>query len=309
MEIDSHYKNKVFYKSSENMGELLNESINLIITSPPYFNIKNYSKDEGQIGDISDYNNFISSMIPVWQECFRVLQPNGKLIINSPLMPLIKKDYSTHYNRDIFNISSDIEHSILSNIPGFYLLDLYIWNRTNSSKNLMFGSYPYPRNFYAQNTIEFINIFVKEGEPQDVIDKYIKEKSELSSEQWREYTQQIWNLPIPNKKDTAYGQHSALMPEEIVRRCVKLYSFVGDVILDPFAGSGTTLKVAKELKRNYVGYEISKEYKRVINDKINSIMIDMFEDNEERIEIKKKKSIKEKVDLTIPDIFDKTQSL
>jgi modification methylase len=283
------YKNKVFYKNSNSMEEVPDESIDLIVTSPPYFNIKDYDKDghqnneiskkeKGQIGDIDDYKYFISEMLLVWKECFRVLRPNGKLAINAPLMPMKKEDYCTHYNRQIFNISSDIEHSILNNINGFYLLDVYVWNRINSSKGLMFGSYPYPRNFYAQNTIEFINIYVKEGIPEKIIDEKIKNKSKLSIKEWNTYTKQVWNIAIPNKKDVSYGKHSAIMPEEIVKRCVKLYSFVGDVVLDPFAGSGTTLKVAKELKRGYVGYEISEGYKNIIEEKINSILFDMFED-------------------------------
>lgn len=283
--MSDNYINKVFYKSSENMGEIPDESVNLIVTSPPYFNVKDYSKDgkqektvsdkkEGQIGDINDYNDFINEMVPIWKECFRVLVPNGKMAVNTPLMPMVKENYSTHYNRDIFNISCDIEHSILSDIKGMYLLDIYIWNRTNSTKSLMFGSYPYPRNFYAQNTVEFISIYVKDGRPSIPVDDEIKKKSILTEEQWRKYTKQVWDIPAPNKKDTAYGKHSAIMPEEIVRRCVKLYSFVDDVVLDPFAGSGTTLSVAKELKRKYVGYELYEKYKSVIEDKIHSVMQD-----------------------------------
>ncbi len=280
------FANKVFYKSSDNMEELPDGSINLIVTSPPYFNIKDYSKDghqknsiadkkEGQIGDIENYKDFIDMMLPIWKECFRVLVPNGKLVINTPLMPMIKKDLSTHYNRDIFNINSDIEHSILSNIPDINLMDLYIWNRTNSTKNLMFGSYPHPSNFYAQNTSEFICVYVKDGEPLKV-DKSIKDKSRLTQQQWTEYTKQIWNIPVPNKKDFAYGDHSAIMPEEIARRCIRLFSFYGDIILDPFTGSGTTLKVALEEGRNYVGYELSEEYKTAIEEKINNAENDKF---------------------------------
>ena len=102
MEKSASYKNTVFYKSSESMSELADESINLIVTSPPYFNVKDYSKDgyqkdsiskkqKGQIGDIDDYEQFINSMISVWKECFRVLKANGKLVINTPLMPMKKK--------------------------------------------------------------------------------------------------------------------------------------------------------------------------------------------------------------------------
>lgn len=262
------------------MNDLPDESVHLIVTSPPYFNIKDYSLDghqkekqakraTGQIGDISEYNAYIEEMLKVWIECERVLRPNGKLAINTPLMPMPKKNLTTHYNRHIFNINSDIEHSILSR-TNLYLLDLFIWNRTNPSKRLMFGSYPYPRNFYAQNTIEFVNVFVKDGTPQNNLPKKIKEQSKLSEKEWIEYTKQVWDLPIPNKNDAAFGKHAAIMPEEIARRCIRLYTYVGDVVLDPFAGSGTTLKAAKHLKRNYVGYEIAKSYKELISIKIDA---------------------------------------
>ena len=273
------YLNRVFFKDARKMTELPDNSVHLVVTSPPYFNIKDYSLDGyqtkkrtekvgGQIGDIADYKEYINEMLIVWKECERVLVPNGKLAINTPLMPMLKKSFNTHYNRHIFDINSDIENSILNNTE-LFLLDVYIWNRTNPSKKLMFGSYPYPRNFYAQNTIEFITVYVKEGQPQNNLPKDVREKSKLTEKEWIEFTKQIWNIPIPNKNDMAFGEHSAIMPEEIARRCVRLYTYIGDVVLDPFAGSGTTLKVAKELKRNYVGYEISESYKKIINAKLS----------------------------------------
>lgn len=278
----SDFLNKVFYKDSRKMSELPDNSVHLVVTSPPYFNIKDYSLDgyqknkkgekvRGQIGDIQNYKRYIDEMLKVWKECERVLKPNGKLVINTPLMPMLKKNLNTHYNRHIFDINSDIEHSILNNTK-LFLLDVYIWNRTNPSKRLMFGSYPYPRNFYAQNTIEFITVYVKDGPSENNLPKEIKEQSKLTEKEWIEFTKQIWNIPIPNKNDLAFGEHSAIMPEEIVRRCVRLYTYVGDVVLDPFAGSGTTLKVAKELKRNYVGYEISRSYEKVINLKLQETL-------------------------------------
>jgi len=136
----------------------------------------------------------------------------------------------------------------------------------------MFGSYPYPRNFYAQNTIEFITVYVKDGPSQNSLPLKVKEKSKLTEKEWINFTKQIWDIPIPSKGDLAFGEHSAIMPEEIVRRCVRLYTYVEDIVLDPFAGSGTTLKVAKELGRNYIGYEISESYKRIIDLKLSTLI-------------------------------------
>jgi site-specific DNA-methyltransferase (cytosine-N4-specific) len=262
------------------MTEVPNNSVDLIITSPPYFNIKDYSKDGRQekihsdknksdMGSINEYDLFIDELLTVWKECERVLTPNGKLIINTPLMPIKKSDLTTHYNRDIFNLDSDIQNSIRKN-TGLFLYDLYIWNRKNSTKNLMFGSYPNPGNFYAQNTSEFITVYVKDGKPKKR-EKNDKLENILTKEEWVTYTKQIWDINIPNKSDLAFGTHSALMPEEIVKRCVTLFSYKNDIILDPFAGSGTTLKIAKEMGRKYIGYELYESYKEIIDKKLNSV--------------------------------------
>ena len=275
------YLNCVYYKNSQRMEEIPNNVVDLIVTSPPYFNIKDYSldgyqlnnhseKNGAQLGDIDKYPKFIDELLKVWQECERVLKPNGKLVINSPLVPMKKSDYRTHYNRHIFDLNADIQHSILSQQQTtMYLYDVFIWERSNPSKRLMFGSYPFPRNFYAQNTSEFITVYVKDGRPENNVSRFNKEASRLTQEEWVEYTKQVWRIPIPGRDDIAFGDHSAIMPEEIVYRCVRLFTFVGDTVLDPFAGSGTTLKVAKECGRSYIGYEIMENYKYVIERKLD----------------------------------------
>ena len=275
----TNFCNRVFLKDSRNMTEVPDETIHLIITSPPYYNVKNYALDgyqnkaihtkaKAQLGDIRSYDEYIEQMLSVWKECSRALIPNGKLVINAPLMPVPKAVHNGHHTRHIFNIASDIETSILKNLSNMYLYDVYIWNRTNPRKSLMFGSYPHPRNFYAQNTIEFITVFVKDGMPKNNIPEVIKNKSKIVQKDWLSFTKQIWDIPVPNKKDLAFGSHCALMPEQIVERCVRLFTFYGDIILDPFAGSGTTLKVAKEWGRQYVGYEVVKSYSKLIKRKL-----------------------------------------
>lgn len=279
MNTNSEFINKVFYKSSDYMSEIPDETVNLIVTSPPYFNIKDYSKDGYQqekhsnrsakdVGNTLKYESYLADLLKVWKECHRVLKPNGKLCINVPLMPMLKSKYTTHYNRHIFDIQSGIQNEIIKN-TALFLLDIYIWNRSNPSKSLMFGSYPKPTNFYAQNTIEFISIYVKDGHPLNDRSNHIKESSVLTKDEWTNFTKQVWDIPIPNKKDAAYGVHPAIMPEEIAYRCIRLYSYVNDLVLDPFTGSGTTLKVAKENSRNYVGYELYDSYKSMIEYKLN----------------------------------------
>lgn len=266
--------NKVYYKSSTNMCEVDDCSVNLIITSPPYFNIKDYSKQKNNLNDdmgaVNDYEKFIDELSLVWEECFRVLKPNGKLCVNVPLMPMFKKAMNTHYNRHIFDLQSDIQQSILQ-YTDFYLYDLYIWNRIYQTRDLMFGSYPNPRNLYSQNTSEFITIYVKDGKPNDKIADDIKRQSQLSQKEWLDFTKQVWDIPPPNPSDVAWGKHPAIMPKEIPYRLIRMFSYVGDIVLDCFAGSGTTLMVAKELKRNFIGYELYPQYKKVIVEKIDSV--------------------------------------
>ena len=254
-------KNSIFQKSSEHMSEIPDNSIRLIITSPPYFNVKDYGM-ENQIGkSSSSYEHYLVSMLPVWEECFRILKPNGKLCINSPIMPMPKKEYSTHYNRDVLNINNDIESTILKQTE-FHRYGQVIWDKGNTDQ-LMMGSYPFPPNFYFLNTVEFINIYVKDGEPEK-FEKSFKEESRLSKEEWREYISSIWKfLPELNRS------HPAPFPVELPKRLIKMFSFKDDIIVDPFMGSGTTAVAANEEGRNYCGYEINPDYIRLAEKRLS----------------------------------------
>ena len=269
--------NRVYFTDARQMREIDDNSVALVVTSPPYWNVKDYSLDghqreqtsaphAQQIGDINAFETYIEELLAVWRECERVLRPNGKLAVNTPLMPIPKKDLHTHYTRDIFDINAAIQQSIVTK-TGLFLYDVWIWNRTNPTKKLMFGSYPYPPNFYAQNTVEFISVFVKDGPPPKLTPD-IKQASALTEAEWVEYTKQVWDIPIPNRGDPAYGKHPAIMPEEIARRFIRLFTFAGDLVLDPFLGSGTTAKAAQSLGRRWVGYEVNQKYAELIEAKL-----------------------------------------
>ena len=277
--MNGQFVDRVFYGDSCRMAEVPDNAVHCIVTSPPYFSIKDYSLDGhqktshskrsgSQIGDVAHFGLYLDRLLSVWLECQRVLAPNGKLAINAPLMPMPKRDHDTHFNRHIFDLNAEIQHTILKG-TALYLLDTYIWNRTNPTKGLMFGSYPYPRNLYSQNTAEFVTVYVKDGKSTGGIPKDRKGRSRLSQKEWTEYTRQVWDIPIPGRGDSAFGLHPAIMPEEIPDRCIRMFTFEGDTVLDPFAGSGTTLKVAKRLGRHYVGYEIMEAYRPCIERKLS----------------------------------------
>ena len=144
---------------------------------------------------------------------------------------------------------------------GFRLLDVFIWNK-GFNRNFggpLLGSYPYPATLYNNVYFEYIFILKKPGKRR--VDPEAKEKSKLSREEWKEYVQRIWRI----ETETEWFQgHEAVFPVEVPKRLIRMYSFVGDTVLDPFLGSGTTTLAAMQLGRNSIGYEINEELIPVI---------------------------------------------
>lgn len=254
--------NKILCSDSQAaMQRLPEDSIHCIITSPPYWNVVDYGF-EGQLGQCS-YEEYLSQLLEVWRECERVLAPNGKLCIITPIMPISKKVMPEQHTRHLKNINNDIEATILNNLR-LKRYSLYIWQKQTTEK--MFGSYPYPPNIYEQNTIEFINVFVKDGKPRQ-IDQEIKEASRLSEKEWMDLTRQIWPL---YPEDVKRANHPAPFPVSLPNRLIAIYTFArcsseekayeGDIVLDPFCGTGATCVAAKNLGRNYMGIDLSPEF-------------------------------------------------
>ena len=247
----------------EVLTRIPSESVRLIITSPPYWDFVDYGVS-GQIGQ-SSYEGFLSDLLEVWKECHRVLSPNGKLCINTPILPVEKARTPHLHTRELKNLSNDIERTILSSTP-LQRYSLYIWQKQTTEK--MFGSYPFPPNIYENNTIEFINVLVKPGRPSKV-SKAIKEASRLSQDEWIDLTRQVWWM-YPEDVSRS-GDHPAPFPELLPMRLIRMFSFAsvpeegfpGDVVLDPFGGIGTTALAAKSLGRRFISVDISPDYTKI----------------------------------------------
>jgi DNA modification methylase len=231
-------------------------SVDLIITSPPYWTAVAY---EGQQETWETYEQYIADMLRVWRECARVLRPNGKLCINSPILP-IPKDVIEQHTRHIKNIAFDLEQSILA-ATDLERYSLFVWQKQTSK--MMFGSYPYPGNIIENNTVEFINVYVKPGKPPK-FDQQVKEANKITRSEWMDLAQQVWFMyPEDVKRDAG---HPAPFPEKLPARLMKLYTygacdgFDGELVVDPFVGTGTTCRVAASMGRRWIGIDVSERY-------------------------------------------------
>jgi site-specific DNA-methyltransferase (adenine-specific) len=253
---------KIIIGDSREMKEVADKSVHLVITSPPYWQLKDYGA-KNQIGFNDNYEDYINNLNLVWSECFRVLHDGCRLCVN------IGDQFarSVYYGRyKIIPIRTEIIK--FCETIGFDYMGAIIWQKpttmnTTGGATIM-GSFPYPRNGIIKIDYEFILIFKKPGNPPKV-SKELKEKSKLSKEEWNEYFSGHWNFN--GEKQT---KHLAMFPEELPKRLIKMFSFVGDTILDPFLGSGTTTLAAKNLNRNSIGYEINPQFLSIIKEKVGA---------------------------------------
>lgn len=243
------------------MTELPDNSVHLVITSPPYWQLKDYGT-ENQIGFHDSYENYINNLNLVWKECYRTLNNGCRLCVN------IGDQFARaiYYGRyKVIPIREEII-KFCENI-GFDYMGAIIWQKVTTSNTtgggVQMGSYPYPRNGILKLDYEFILVFKKLGDAP----KHSKEQKELSimtAEEWNTFFAGHWNFAGARQNG-----HIATFPEELPRRLIKMFSFVDETILDPFAGSGTTSLASKNLDRNSVGYEINPEFIPYIKEKLD----------------------------------------
>lgn len=273
---------KIYINDSRDMKEIEDGSVNLVITSPPYGKLKNYDTDE-QIGYGSNYKEYMEELNKVWEECVRVLGSDGKLAIN--IMPLFESGDATKFKRRVTRLVIDDIISYVEGTGDMFLLSLFIWDKRKVTRFSSFGSYPYPTNLFSTYPYEWIVVFCKGGKRKKV-DKEIKEKSKITHKEWAEWAiNSFWEMQ-PAKASSE--KHPAPFPKELPHRLIKLYSFYGDTVLDPFMGSGTTAEAALELGRNAIGYELNEEYEPLIREKcerglmtFSQIKLDLSEGDKE----------------------------
>lgn len=252
---------KLIHGDSRQMNLVPDNSVHLVITSPPYWQLKDYGT-ENQIGFHEDYETYINNLNLVWKECYRALDNGCRLCVN------IGDQFAraVYYGRyKVIPIRTEIIKFCES--IGFDYMGAIIWQKqtttnTTGGASLM-GSFPTPRNGILSIDYEFILIFKKLGIPTTKISKEIKEQSKMTTEEWKEYFSGHWNFGGAKQNG-----HIAMFPEELPKRLIKMFAFKGETVLDPFMGSGTTSLAARNLERCSIGYEINQEFIEIAKRKL-----------------------------------------
>jgi DNA modification methylase len=253
----NHTVQCIYVRNAQSMRELPDASVHLMVTSPPYFNAKMYASEpiEDDLGNIHNLFDWLDAIAVVWREVFRVLQPGRKMFINLMNLPVRTEDGSFR-TLDLVGKTIDLCESI-----GFIFKRDIVWHKTNSVR-AHFGTYPYPGGILINHMHEFILEFEKPA-PRGY-SKYAhltpeqRERSKLDREFWISLKKSdVWTIKPEGSGDNR--DHVAPFPVELPYRLIKAYSYVGETVLDPFVGSGTTLLAAAMLERHGVGYEINPE--------------------------------------------------
>ncbi len=240
--------NHIFCRSSEDMAELPEASVHLMVTSPPY----NVGKDYDEDFTLEEYLDFLKR---VWREVHRVLVPGGRACVNvanlgrKPYIPL-----HAYIVRDLVDL-------------GFLMRGEIIWDKgASAAASTAWGSWRSPANPTLRDTHEYILVFSKENFSRK---KPADRESTISREEFLDFTKSVWTFPAESAKKVG---HPAPFPVELPYRLMQLYTFSGEVILDPFMGSGQTAVAALKAGRHYVGYDIDENYVRLADRRIRACL-------------------------------------
>lgn len=256
--------NKIYCGDSRNMKEIEDESVHLTITSPPYYVGKKYEEY------LPTLNDYFDMLYLVFEEVARVTIPGGKIIVNIGDIAVGSR-YNGGFPEEIMVIPKIA--SLLRGV-GAYLYARIIWEKDDpwaNSSHVTFHREVQHAEYRILPAWEYVFVFRKGAESRK--DKSFLDDRWISKDEWKHFVHGIWRIRSVRRNDF----HEAMFPEELVRGCIKMYSFPGDIVLDPFMGSGTVAAVSKKLQRNYIGYDIEPRYVKMAEERVVQVS-NMVED-------------------------------
>jgi site-specific DNA-methyltransferase (adenine-specific) len=253
-DIADDFQHRLYLGDARDLSILRDESVHLVITSPPYWTLKKYSDDDNQLGNIQDYEEFVAELSKVWREVYRLLVPGGRMVCVVGDVCVSRRSFGRHV---VFPLHSDI--AVECRRIGFDNLNPIIWYKIASATyevqgNSTFLGRPFEPNAIIKNDIEFILMQRKPGGYRKPSTAQ-RDRSRLSKDEFNRWFRQIWDLKGESRRD-----HPAPYPVELAYRLVRMFSFWGDTVLDPFCGTGTTLLAAATAGRNSIGFEVDPTY-------------------------------------------------
>ena len=275
--VNSGTSHRLIQTDARDLSFLEDESIHLVVTSPPYWTLKRYEENANQLGHIQDYENFIEELSKVWKECYRLLVPGGRLVCVVGDVCLSRKTFGRHV---VIPLHADI--AVYCRKIGFDNLNPIIWhkisNATYEVKNGgKFLGKPYEPNAIIKNDIEFILMQRKPGGYRKPTTEQ-RRLSMIEKKDYEKWFKQFWNITGASTRE-----HPAPFPIEIAKRLIRMFSFSGDTVLDPFCGTGTTMIAALKENRNSIGIEIEPKYCKMIINRLKKETRNLF--NEAKIEV------------------------
>jgi DNA modification methylase len=261
------------------------ESVHLVVTSPPYWTLKKYRDHEDQLGNVDDYEKFLKELDKVWEHCYRALVPGGRLICVVGDVCLSRRKNDGRHT--VVPLHASIQEHCRK--IGFDNLAPIIWYKIAnaafeaSGNGAGFLGKPYEPNAVIKNDIEFILMERKPGgyRKPTVATRVL---SVISDENHKQWFRSIWS----GVTGASTRNHPAPYPEELVERLVRMFSFVGDTVLDPFMGTGTTTVAAAKWGRNSIGVEIDPHYFEMAEKRIRQATASLFSHAKIKTDVKRK---------------------
>lgn len=267
-------EHRLFQADSTAIDFLEKESIHLVVTSPPYWNLKRYNEGDGQLGHVDDYNDFLALLDRVWQSCYDALVPGGRLVVVVGDVCLSRRNNNGEHT--VVPLHASIQEHARK--IGFSNLAPIIWHKISNATyevagNSRFLGKPYEPNGVIKNDIEFILMLRKPGgyRKPSMEQKLLSVIGDTDHKVW---FQQIWS----GVTGASTKNHPAPYPENLATRLVRMFSFVDDTVFDPFMGSGTTNVAAAKWGRNSIGSELDPEYFEMAASRLAKVSSSLFKD-------------------------------